>query len=235
MMSEQSDTLVDVARELWDSAGRWEGGARIVGNVRASDVERLCEAAVLTWDPHPTMRMAEDPCGSGPGAARERKVESVSESPRLPIDFDELSDRIEQSISDGVKSFGPETVLCLMAKVHELRGDVEIRRDEADSERLKRRQAEEWLSAIKEMLRPWWHSARPNWDGLPNPWLPGETAGVADEIRKREEAAGCLLRATKQLLDAFENGRIKDLHWWQAYRAIDQATSSGIVAPEELP
>lgn len=58
-MSEQSDPVVDVARELWDFADRWGDEARLIGNVRAADVKRLCEAAVLTWDPHPTTRMGD--------------------------------------------------------------------------------------------------------------------------------------------------------------------------------
>jgi hypothetical protein len=41
-MSEQSDSLPDVARELLACARSWEPDVRVLGNVRAADIVRLC-------------------------------------------------------------------------------------------------------------------------------------------------------------------------------------------------
>lgn len=45
--SERNMSLSAIARELWACAGAWESEARLVGNVRAADIRRLCESHIL--------------------------------------------------------------------------------------------------------------------------------------------------------------------------------------------
>lgn len=47
-MSERSDTPFGVARELRDCAARWEPEARLLGNVRAEDIIRVCDTLLET-------------------------------------------------------------------------------------------------------------------------------------------------------------------------------------------
>lgn len=53
----------------------------------------------------------------------------------------------------------------LTSEVERLTAVAEMRRDEADRERLERRDCERWLRSIKETLRPWWSDYGSNWDG----------------------------------------------------------------------
>jgi hypothetical protein len=54
-MSEATDSINSVARELWRYANAWEPDVRLIGNVRAADIMRLCELVVEEFDPG-------DPC-----------------------------------------------------------------------------------------------------------------------------------------------------------------------------
>lgn len=47
-MSERVDSIESVAGEMLKCALAWEPGARLIGNVRAEDIARVCIAAIAT-------------------------------------------------------------------------------------------------------------------------------------------------------------------------------------------
>lgn len=49
-MSEESDRVIDVVRELRECGRSWEPTARLLGNVRAADIVRVCDAVLLAAD-----------------------------------------------------------------------------------------------------------------------------------------------------------------------------------------
>lgn len=70
MMSTDDAPVLDVLRTLRTCAYAWEGGARIIGNIRAVDISRACNAAIEAIGVADDYRRAE-----GSQAEEDRSVE----------------------------------------------------------------------------------------------------------------------------------------------------------------
>lgn len=119
---------------------------------------------------------------------------------------DDLPDQL-RAIRKGTDPDNEAILRDAAAEIEALRAEVESRRDEADAERLKRRELERWLAAVKETLRPWWQGES-GWDGS-LVGLPAAVEGVAGRFREVEAELG-RLRTDFDVLAQFVDVRAEE-------------------------